>query len=92
MAIGYSGKYMADTEYQGITQGASHQDEAARLEAALARIQAACSGRSAPVPAFLGERHQSAAGAPVGASVPNDLAARLDGLIAEIRGLLAQGL
>ena len=83
---------MADTEYQGPAQGASSQDEAARLEAALARIQAACSGRAAAVPAFLGEPHNAPKAAPGGAPVPHDLAARLDGLIAEIRGLLAQGL
>lgn len=83
---------MADTEYQGLPQGASSQDEATRLEAALARIQAACSGRAAPVPAFLGERHHPPATPPTGAPVPPDLAAKLDGLIAEIRGLLAQGL
>ena len=95
------GKCMADNEVRGaLPQGGSHgrvqQDEAARLEAALARIQAACSGRSAPVPAFLGESHQpgratSVAGR-IGAPVPADLSARLDALIAEIRGLLAQGL
>lgn len=61
--------------------GEQETDEAARLEAALLRIQAAIGGRK---PA-----RADALGGPTPSPNTAHIAARLDELIAELRGLLA---
>jgi len=72
--------------------GDSVPDEAARLEAALERIsRAAAQAKAAPPPAARDTAlRDAAAQVTTSASLPHgaEIAARLDGLIAELRGVL----
>lgn len=63
-------------------------DEAARLEAALARIGRAAARRAAMAPSPAAPLHSTAVQATSDGPDTADIAARLDGLIAEIRALL----